>query len=132
MSKSAFLYAASLMVVIFSLVIGTVFYQPKNPFNVFVEAELFDSRGVVIKVERLVTAERLCREQLRLRYGDDLLSMTLDKHSSHFDAQRSLFVVFSQASLAADLGSESIRFKCYVERGASRVDYMDILDANQL
>ena len=35
MSKSAFLYAVSLIVVIFNLVIGTVFYPPNNPFNVF-------------------------------------------------------------------------------------------------
>ena len=52
----------------------------------FFKAELFDCSGVVIKVERLVTAEKLCRKQLRLRYGDDLLSTTMDKHSSHCDA----------------------------------------------
>jgi len=127
MSKFAFLYAILLMVVIFSLVVGTVFYRPNNPFNIFVKAELLDSSGVVIKVERLLAAEKLCRKPLRLRYGDDLLSMAMDKHFSRFDAQRSLFVVFSHASLVADLGSESIRYKCHVERGGSRVDYMDIL-----
>jgi len=131
MSKSAFLYAVLLIVVIFSLVVGTVFYRPNNPFDAFVKAELLDSSGVVIKVERLLSAEKLCRKQLRLRYGDDLLSMTVDKHSSRFDAQRSLFVVFSHASLASDLGSESIQYKCHVERGGSRVDYMDILGANE-
>jgi acetylglutamate synthase len=92
MSKSAFLYAVSLIVVILSLVMGTVFYPPNNPFNVFFEAELLDSSGVVIKIERLVTAEKLCRKSLRLRYADDLLSMTLDKHSSRFDEHCSLFL----------------------------------------
>jgi hypothetical protein len=57
--------------------------------------------------------------------------MTLDKHSSRFDEQRSRFLVFSQASLVADLGSESIRVKCHVERGGSRVDFLDILEANE-
>ena len=97
----------------------------------FFKAELFDSSGVVIKVERLVTAEKPCRKQLRIRYGDDLLSTTMDKHSSRCDAQRSLFLVFSQASLVADLVSESIRFKRHVERGGSRVGYMNILEANE-
>jgi hypothetical protein len=36
MSKSAFLYAVSLIVVILSLVIGAVFYPPNNPFNIVV------------------------------------------------------------------------------------------------
>jgi hypothetical protein len=35
MSKSAFLNAVSLIVGIFNLVIGTVFYPPNNSFNVF-------------------------------------------------------------------------------------------------
>jgi hypothetical protein len=124
MSKLEFFYTATPITGFFALVISTLLYLPNHFVDLLPQAELVDVDGVVVKVDRLITAERLCREQLKLRYKDDLLSTTLDDHSSRFDEPRALFLIFLQVSVAAYAGAGDMRIHCHVQAGASQVAYL--------
>jgi hypothetical protein len=115
MSKIEFFYTATPITGFFALVIGTLLYLPNHFVDLLPQAELVDVDGVVVKVDRLITAERLCREQLKLRYKDD---------SSRFDEPRTLFLIFLQVSVAAYPGAEDMRIHCHVQAGASQVAYL--------
>jgi len=128
MSKSEFLYAVVPIVGLFGLLIGVMLYLPNQYIDVFPQAEMFDADGGVVKVEGLLTAEQLCRQQVSVRYGDRLLSTTLDGHSSRFDVPRDLFLVLMQVSVGDYTRSEDFKIHCHVQLGASQVAYLGAFD----
>jgi hypothetical protein len=131
MSKLDFLYGVTPITGFFALLIGVLWYLPNQFVDVLPRAELFDYDGVVVKVERLLTAEQLCREQLNLRYGDRLFSTTVDDHSSRFDLPRDLFLVFMRVSVGEYSKSEDLRIHCHVAVGGSQVAYLGAFDIRE-
>jgi hypothetical protein len=124
MFKLDFLRVAIAITGFFALVTAIMLYLPNHFVDLLPQARLLDGAGVVVKVDGLIAAEQLCREQLKLRYRDDLLSTTLDDHSSRFDEQRSLFLIFIQVSVATHSGAKDLRIHCHVQAGASQVAYL--------
>ena len=128
MSKLDFLHGVTPITGFFALLIGALWYLPNQFVDVLPQAELMGYDGVVVKVEGLLTAEQLCREQLNVQYGDRLMSTTLDDHSSRFDIPRDLFLIFMRVSVGGYSKSEDLRIHCHVALGGSHVAYLGAFD----
>jgi hypothetical protein len=128
MSKLDFLYGVSPITGFFALLIGILWYLPNQFVAVLPQVELIGYDGIVVKVEGLLTAEQLCREQLNVRYGDRLMSTTLDRHSSRFDMPRDLFLIFMRVSVGPYSKHEDFRVHCHVEIGGSQVAYLEAFE----
>jgi hypothetical protein len=124
MSKFDFLYGVI-------PIAGALLYLPNQFIDVLPQAELMGHDGAVVKVEGLLTAEQLCREQLNVRYGDRLMSTTVDSHSSRFDMPRDLFLIFMRVSVGGDSKVEDLRIHCHVELGGSQVAYLGTFDIRE-
>jgi hypothetical protein len=128
MPKLDILYGVTPITGFFALLIGVLWYLPNQFVDVLPQAELLDYNGVVVKIEGLLTAEQLCREQLNVQYGGRLMSATVDDHSSRFDMPRDLFLIFMRTSVEGYPKSEDLRIHCHVEFGGSQVAYLAAFD----
>ena len=76
-------------------------------------------------------ASNACRAETGTRYGENLVRLTLDSHSTRFDERVNMYKIFMTADVGNMHNYEEMAVHCFVDPIAHMIDHYRVFSSKQ-